>query len=281
MTSLLRRLIRSERGQALPIVLALLVLGGLVIVPSLDYATVNLKSSLSIDNNINGVYAADAGVEEALWSLGNDLTPPTQLPETINQMDVSIETEDKGNYTVYFGELIEAEGHCYWLDVTGAIEPVGGNTYEYTITVTWQADPGSPSIKLKSLGARLPPGYEYQDDSAGDFPDNLSTDEPDESQDEDEAWMVNWALGTPAPEVSESDPVATQVFYITGEGDLEGDYAWVVARSSDISEVGEMTGGLHIITSTATRDSETTAKIVADVLVMDGTPYIVSWQISK
>ena len=281
MIRFLKRAIGSEKGQALPIVLALLVLGGLTIAPSLNYAATVLNQGRLIDRGINGIYAADAGVEYALWSLTDNTTPPAQLADIINQMDVSIQTEDEGAYTVYFGELIQADGHSDYLDVSGLIEPESGNIYKYTITVTWQPGAGTPTIHLTGVGVRLPEGYSYQDGSASGFAGNLSDEEPDEVQDASEAWMLNWEWGAPYPTVTESDPVETQTFYIEGVGELEGDYAWVVANRNDIGEVGEMTGALYIITATATKDGEITGIIVADVLMEGGTPYIVSWQVLK
>ena len=281
MLRFLKKLKSGEKGQALPIVLALLVLGGLTIVPGLNYAATSLNNTRSINKSMDGIYAADAGVEHALWYLGDNLTPPTQLGENINQMEVAIQTEDKGVYTIVFGELVEAEGHSDYLGVDGTIESVGGDTYKYTITVTWQPGAGMPTIHLTDVGAGLPLDYTYQTNSAASFPSNLSTAEPDEAQDTFGAWMLNWELGPPYPTVTETDPVETQVFYITGTGDLEGNYVWVVANRNDIGQVGEITGNLYIVTATATKDSETTARIVADIMMDSGTPIIISWQISK
>jgi hypothetical protein len=211
------------------------------------------------------------------------MSPATQLAENINQMPVAIETEDRGAYTLCFGELIQAGEHCECLDVVGEMVWDGGaNAYKYTITVTWQ--PGGASvIHLEEVGARIPVGYSYEAESAADFPENLSTDEPDELLDSQGAYLLNWVLDTPLPDVSESDPVETQTFYITGEGSQSGHYAWVVANRTDIGAVGEITGDRYRITATATGsgDGKTTAKIVADVMMEEGTIHIVSWQISN
>ncbi|MEE8618877.1 MAG: hypothetical protein V3S84_01980, partial [Dehalococcoidales bacterium] len=73
----------------------------------------------------------------------------------------------------------------------------------------------------------------------------------------------------------------TQTFYITGQGNQEDQYAWVVASRDDIGAVGKITGASYGITATATRpgDGRTTAKIVAEVIMETETTYIVSWQI--
>jgi len=281
----LKQLVSSEKGQALPIVLALLVIGGLTIIPSLGYVTTSLKSSRMLVEGVRGVYAADAGIEDALWSLSNGIPPSAQLSDNVNQMEVAIQTENKGDYTLYLAQLIEPAGHSHYLDIFGEMVWDGGaNAYNYTITITWQADPGSPPIKLKEVGARIPIGYSYQSGSAANFPENLSTDEPDETLDTLGAYMLNWVLESPRPAVSENVTVKTQTFYITGEGSQEGHYAWVVAAEGDIGAVGEIAGTFYRITATATQpeNGETTARIVADVMIEEeGRIYIISWQIAN
>ena len=281
----LKQLVSSEKGQALPIVLALLVIGGLTIIPSLGYVTTNLKSSRMLVEGVRGVYAADAGIEDALWSLSNGIPPSAQLSDNVNQMEVAIQTENKGDYTLYLAQLIEPAGHSHYLDIFGEMVWDGGaNAYNYTITITWQADPGSPPIKLAEVGARIPIGYSYQSGSAANFTENLSTDEPDETLDAQGAYLLNWVLGSPRPAVSENVTVKTQTFYITGEGSQEGHYAWVVAAEGDIGAVGEISGTFYRITATATHpgNGETTARIVADVMIEEeGRIYIISWQIAN
>ena len=283
MVSFFRQMLSGERGGALPIVLALLALGGLTIASSLNYASTSLNAERILDETMKGVYAAEAGVEDTLWSLAEGV-PPQQLLENINQMEVDIQTEEKGFYTLYLGELIEPGGHSEYLDIYGeVIWDEGAEAYKFTIIITWQPNEGTPVIHLEEVGARLPLGYSYQSESAADFVDNLSTGEPDEAVDGLGAHLLNWELGTPQPEVSEVNPVQTQTFYITGDGELEGDYTWVVANRVDVGAVGEIAGTKYKITATATRpgDGKTTAKIVADVMIGEGTVYIVSWQISK
>ena len=104
MRKVLKQIIGDEKGQALPIVLALLVLGGLTITPTLNYATTILNSSQIVEKGVKGIYAADAGVEDALWCLENSILPPQELLGSINQMEVAIQTEETGTYTLYFGE---------------------------------------------------------------------------------------------------------------------------------------------------------------------------------
>jgi hypothetical protein len=282
MVRLLKQLVKGEKGQALPIVLGLLVIGGLTLIPSIGYTTASLKNSRMLDEGVRGTYAADAGIENALWSLVNSMSPSTQLSDNVNQMEVTIQTDNVGDYTLYLGELIEPGGHSDYLDIVGEMVWDGGaNAYNYTVTITWQAAPGTPPIKLEEVGARIPIGYSYQSGSAANFVENLSLDEPDETLDAQGAYLLNWVLSPPLPSLSDNITVQTQAFHITGEGSEENHYAWVVASREDVGAVGEIAGTFYRITATAAHpeNGKTTARIIADIIIELGTPYIMSWQI--
>ena len=286
MIRLLKQIVSNEKGQALPIVLGLLVLGGLTIASSLGYTATSLKSSRLLEEDVRGIYAADAGMEDALWSLANgSWSPPCMyLPELINQMEVFTQAEEKGTYTLYLGELIEPGEHSDYLEVDGDIVwDEDAEAYKYTITVTWQPDSGTPVIHLEEIGARLPLDYSYQPWSAASFEENLSTDEPDETLDALGSYLLNWEFGSPRPSVSENETVQTQTFYITGEGSLGGTYTWIVASRDDIGAAGEITGTSYELTTTAKHplSDKTTAKIVADVMIEAGTAHVLAWQISN
>ena len=287
MARLWKQMIKEEKGMALPIVLVLLVIGGLLIAPTLSYASTSLNAGQVVKKNVRGVYAADAGVEHALWCIKNDAVPPLQLPENINRMQVDIQTEDKGEYTLaYYGIILEVGGpHYDYLIVAGEMVWVEeAQAYKYTITVTLKEGVTSV-IKLNEVGVRLPVGYSYQPGSAASFGGNLSIDEPNKNDvDPAGAELRGWVFGTPRPEIKPDNPVRTQSFYVTGEGELEGDYTWVVAQDTDIGTVGEVTGILYRITATATNpdNGEITATVMADAIWDDVAEEIriILWQIN-
>jgi hypothetical protein len=190
-------------------------------------------------------------------------------------MGVTIQTEDKGTYTLsQHSVYLDIDGELVWDEMAEA--------YKYTITVIWQPGSGTPDIKLDEVRARLPIGYSYQSGSSANFTENLDTSEPSETIDTQGAYLLNWEFKSPKPSVSDDNPLQTQTFYITGEGSQVNNYtSWVVASRSDIGTVGETTGNYYRITATAIRPEggKTTAKIVADVMIGGGATYIVSWQI--
>jgi hypothetical protein len=77
------RLSGDSRGQVLPLALAALALGSLLVSPFLVDASVNLLASRHVDSAIKDQYSADSGVEWALWRLKADpeLTADTAYSE--------------------------------------------------------------------------------------------------------------------------------------------------------------------------------------------------------
>ena len=93
----LNKLIRGERGQALIIVLILLLLGGLITAPLLGFMSTGLIAGQVFEVKMEGLYAADAGIEKACWKLLNGETPAVGIPfvkltdvNEMNGMDVDV-----------------------------------------------------------------------------------------------------------------------------------------------------------------------------------------------
>jgi hypothetical protein len=79
----LLRLTNDSRGQFLPLALAAMGIGAVLVMPFLVDASVNLLASRHVDAAIKDEYSADSGVEWALWRLKNDpeLTADTAYSE--------------------------------------------------------------------------------------------------------------------------------------------------------------------------------------------------------
>ncbi len=274
---------KDESGQVLAGVLLLLFVGGLFIAPCLSHASTGLNSGRVLVRNVSGLYAADAGIADVLWCLGNEVPAHTELPENLNGMTVTMQTEELGWYSLVWGELVEEGIHGDWLVVSSDVVWGGeGGPHEFTITVDCQSDP-TTKIFLAKVGVRLPVGFEYQPGSAGLFGDNLSYGEPYDEVDGAGAHLLEWVFSSPRPWVNQSEPTKTQSFYITGTGELTGYYSWTIAAEADIGNVGEISGELYRITAVATSPDtgETVAVIVADVMFSEGEATIVSWRTSS
>ncbi|MBI2934352.1 MAG: hypothetical protein HYY29_02155 [Chloroflexi bacterium] len=276
---------RDQKGYALPLVLALVVVGGLMLVPTIGFASSSVRSMHKVDEGIRGRYAADAGVERVIWAARNGQAIPTQLTEPVNGLNVAMEVTSKGRYVLYMGQLVEVTGHIDYLTITGdMVWDEGAQAYKYTVTATWQPQSGTPVVHIREIGAHLPTGFTYVAGSAGGFPSNLSTREPDIVMDVSGVQMVNWVFETPRPSVDRHNPVATQSFYLDGPDEFSGDYSWLVAERTDVHTLSTIAGGLYIINASATRpdNGAVVSRIRADALMADsGMSYILSWEVNK
>ncbi len=75
---LLKKIHKKESGQAFILVLILLVLGGLIIAPLLGFMSTGLIAGQLNEERMAEVYAADAGIEDAIYKIIKD---DTLLPE--------------------------------------------------------------------------------------------------------------------------------------------------------------------------------------------------------
>jgi len=271
----------SERGQVLPVVLVALLLGSVSIVPVLSHAGTALKSARMHEANMRGAYAADAGVEQVMWSLVEGVQFPSQIAGGVNGMSVNLTATTMGIHTVYLGELIPANEHYSYIGIAGdVVWDAGAQKYKYVSTVSWQD--GSTTIHIAGIGARLPDGYTYATGSAAGVSGNLDTGEPVLQLDSYGHQLVSWNFDTPYPTVTENNPTRTQTFYIEGSGEPVGDYSFAVTNREDVGQIGEITGLMYRVTSSASDASgRVTAMVTADLILLADTVRIVNWQITN
>jgi len=195
------RLIRDEKGQALVLALILLVVGGLIVAPLLAHMGTGLITGQVYENSMYLLYAADAGVEDALWQIENEqlgsdlfgLDDPDydqyaycdfsslyewdyNLPNEVNDKDVHVTIE---NVWMPMGidppdaatarQIIE-EGK-----VIIAGNPAMAGISQYEIKISYEPCGGIPAVKV--IGIWLPPGFEYAGDCSLEGEDYYS--EPD------------------------------------------------------------------------------------------------------
>jgi len=282
----LQRNSHKERGAALVMVLALLAVGGLTIATSLNYV-----STVIYDSRISGwamdcMYSAGAGAEYAIWALENDESIPEYLSDNVNGKSISISVEDKGIFTLYCGDLMyvgSLPSHYDWLTTNGTAVCDGagpGSTCNYTVSVYYTGDVNQR--KIVELGVKLPNGYGYVPGSSDNFTDNVALYDPDETGGSPGDQWIRW-LWNPGsgPVIDQANPTVNQTFMIVdlGSGSLEDDYTWVEVQSNDIGLVGEITGERMTITSTAIGPATVDSVIEADLVLVGGTVYVMSWQV--
>jgi len=69
MKTIVKKLVRDEKGQAMVLVLILLIVGGLIVAPLLAYMGTGLIAGGVYEKRTAELYAADAGVEDAIWKI--------------------------------------------------------------------------------------------------------------------------------------------------------------------------------------------------------------------
>jgi len=121
----LKELGRDEAGQTFILVLILLLLGGLMIAPLLGFMGTGLKSGQAYEKRMAELYAADAGVTDALWYI---TTNSDDLPQNIGDEESYSLADDEPNskqveYTIeYVEELI------YKVTSTATTTDIGSST---------------------------------------------------------------------------------------------------------------------------------------------------------
>ena len=111
MKTYMKRLSTDEKGASLVVVLVLLLISGLIIGPLLSYMGTGLITGEVYEMRTDELYAADAGVEDAIWKIQNNFGQlpcnPSSPPYAYNITDVngkrlqiSIEYVDGGTYKI-------------------------------------------------------------------------------------------------------------------------------------------------------------------------------------
>ena len=84
MKRILNKPIKDEVGQTFILVLILLLVGGLILAPLLGFMNTGLKSGQAYEKRMSELYAADAGVTDALWYI---TTNSDDLPQNIDDVE--------------------------------------------------------------------------------------------------------------------------------------------------------------------------------------------------
>jgi hypothetical protein len=104
MKTVVKGIIRNEKGYVLIAVLILLVVGGLILTPLLGLMSAGLLAGQVYEKKTDELYAADAGVEDAIWKImySDNISYPYHLAEylTVNKKTV--------DYDIYREEMPES-----------------------------------------------------------------------------------------------------------------------------------------------------------------------------
>ena len=158
---------KRESGQAFILVLILLLLGSLMLTPLLTFVSTGLKAGQLCEQKTDELYAADAGVEYALWNIINDSSlddlgygTPYPLTQEINSLPVNVTVT---KLSLIEGLLSEEEykvdqPHEGWGEFEVPAEQViydpGWVEYSCNVTFTYE---GSGDRQLVTMGTFFAP----------------------------------------------------------------------------------------------------------------------------
>jgi hypothetical protein len=170
--------IRNEQGQALPIILILMVIGGLIIAPLLSYISSGLVAGQTYEAIADELYAADAGVEDGLWQISynhlddlitsydeydfdTEFAYPSSYPVRVNNIDVDVTIEN-----VWVPDIDEPDSisEAHSLIGTGKLMITGNIPEENThqIKIYYYPDESdSADFYVNTIGIWIPPGFSY------------------------------------------------------------------------------------------------------------------------
>ncbi len=166
----------AQDGQAIILVLILLVIGSLVLVPALSLNMLALRNNTQYQSQTNEVYTADSGIEDGVWRIKYDYFGPDYDPynfgsaysyqgDTVNGLipTITIENVWAPSVTPASLGLTPAEAQAIIDDqrlvVSGTAGAVVGEPYHIKIDY----DPADPSenLTVTSIGVWLPAGFTY------------------------------------------------------------------------------------------------------------------------
>jgi len=173
---------RNKKGQALPLVLCCMTLGALVIVPLLHYTHTGLKAGMSQAERTELSYAADAGIEHALWLVNTDnvsLDPydyetefAYSLPQEINGETVTATIKQVWPLSGLESEEYGTTAPSSLAASSGLVDEQEG---EYQVQINYDGSEGD--LPIDRVAVWLPPGFDYVAGSSS----GITTDNPTEA----------------------------------------------------------------------------------------------------
>ena len=188
----LYKCLSDEKGQALTMVLAFMLLSSLTITPLLSFLSTALDTNRLYEEKTDALYAADAGIEDAIWqikynNLSSLLTDPAydeydfstnwtyNLSEQLNNEDTTVNIK---NIWIPKGIPPPDKTTARNIIETGKLI-ISGNApsdSDYEIKLTFYPDEGEEAaLMVEKIGIWLPLGFTYVEDSS-----NLEADPEDE-----------------------------------------------------------------------------------------------------
>jgi len=278
----LTKVLKGEKGQALVVVLILMVLGGLLIVPCLNYTATSLNTGQVHKETVALIYAADAGVGDALWGIKNETVPIDSfdyetefsyfLPEEVNDKAVEVTIQQVWPLSGLESDVNGTTPSSHLLITGGIIDEEEG---EYKVQMSYDGSAGD--LPIDRVGVWLPPGFDYVTGSSS----GITTDDPTNILDWHGGKALEWDflpavnfLDLPVPPPPEPPPEGgfipaeeypawrVLIFNVSPVGELaKSTYTWIRTTNVNLYLSWDTNYSTYKINSTAT--DATTAKSYA------------------
>jgi hypothetical protein len=269
---LIREIYKREEGYIFILSLIPLVFCSLIIIPLLDRMSTEHKAVQVYNENTQMLYAADAGVQNAIWKIINDEVPEifpfsmTYPAITVNNESVEVRIDA----TWILQTIVDDKygPHNAWVNlVTQGIPKENG---EYIIDMNYNGNDGNK--KIATIGVWLPAGFAYEPGSCALYPGNVVLTDPTSITEANGGISIVWEnVDYPLQGVTH----ITQTFHFypvppIPEGTIPiGDVAWTQSLSQDIGLSYDRAIYTYIITSKTSGDSGGKSTTVMAVLNED------------
>ncbi len=270
----LSNLKRGEEGVTLLVVLLMMMVGSVLIVPTLNFISTSVQTGEIFEEKLKALYAAEAGVEDALWRMAN--AEPSYFPYPYELTDINGMTVDvliEKVTTIAGVEIGVFGGHAEWLVIDKSIIYDAG-TYYYTISIT---NNGEGNIKIEKILIDFPPGLEYVSGTTnGDF----YNDDPIVFGDTCTGITIYWQFD-PYPTVPVGE-TRIHSFELSGPPDVSGieGHCCVEARRQDEGTVWDTDSRPYSVTAQARDSTGTVVTTIRTGFWEGGITSVTCWQVN-
>ena len=250
MRTIMKRATRQEEGKVLILVLVSLVVGGLILAPLLGLMSTGLVAGQVYEERTAELYAADAGVEDAIsWLMPPDPQDPEGpwewdeeqqvwnrgTPIRVNDKDVwvTIDTTDAGEFLADMLDYSSVNSpHSDWMITYRS--PAPGR---FSISITWIGT--AENKRITSVGAWLGGAYSYlegQDIPGADIREtypNYTFDPEGFSFSGGMGFIWEWPANPDRPTFNPGNTM-TLTFQFTPENTPPTGIGWAMAGSEDV-----------------------------------------------
>ena len=254
------------------IVLVMMTVGSLLIVPTLDFISTSINTGEVFEEKLEALYAAEAGVEDALWRMAND--EPSSFPYDYELTDINgmtVEVVIEKITTIAGVEIGDFGVHATWMLIEKSITYDAG-IYSYNISIT---NNGAGNMKIEQILIDFPPGLEYVPGSTGG---DFFNDDPTVVGDATTGITIYWQFD-PHPTIPMTE-TREHFFELSGPPDVSGveGHCCIEASRQDEGTVWDTDSNPFTVTAQAKDATGTVITTIRTGFWEGGMTSITCWQ---